>query len=141
MRRRSMLAAALWPLAAAQADDAALSGIWFAEYGDRSTWIQQIDQRLEGGTWRAEIRIFVECRESERFMAQGNWRLDGVVLVHIMRRRGNWLVSPQTYEYRVLGMGGDAMRLRARNGSEIESRRVARSFRFPNPSCGAEQRV
>jgi hypothetical protein len=137
MRRRLILASPL--LAAAGTPD--VTGFWFAEYGDANTRIQEIAQRISGGRWRAEIRIFTDCTEAERFAAEGSWSQDGAVLTHTMRRRGNWLVSPRTFTYLVLEAGEDSLRLRAQDGTVIEAQRVGRAFRFPEPGCGVPRRT
>jgi len=142
MRRRRApclaLGLALGLAAPAAAGD--LSGIWFAEYGEGGDRVQEVTQRLDGGRWRAEIRVFEACRETQRFMVEGRWTLDGGVLTHVMQRRGSYFVSPRPIAYTVLDVAEDALRLRDQDGGLVEVVRVPRSFRPPAPSCGPQQR-
>lgn len=139
MRRRAILALTLSAVTASAAGSD-LTGFWFAEYGDARRRVQELTQRMPDGRWRAEIRIFDDCRETERFMAEGSWSLDGALLAHVMRRRGNWLVSPRRFEFLVVEATEDTMRLRLVDGAALQADRVPRSFRFPSPGCGPSQR-
>jgi hypothetical protein len=139
MRRRRLLAAMLAP-AVAHAQPVDPVGVWYAEYGDAQTRVQEIAQRQPDGRWRSELRIFADCRESERFTVEGSWRIEGDVLTHVMRRRGNWLVSPRSIPHAVVEASPDMIRMRTQDGVEILAQRVVRTFRFSAPGCGAPQR-
>jgi hypothetical protein len=151
MRRTLLPCLALAALVAgqggpAEAAEGDLAGVWFAEYGTADgDLVQEVSQRLEDGRWRAEIRVFEDCRETQRFMVEGVWSAGGQVLTQTIRRRGHFFVSPRAVTYDVLDLTEDRLRLGGEDGggarTVIEAQRVPRNFRPPAPECTPPRRA